>query len=332
MKAADQRPAMILRTIPMVRQSSSTGRMPSLSPARFRRPRNRQNREDLQSRPPSRRDDNFRIGSLRGECLQRHPFRRRSQPREVVRTINLSVPIAGGVFGSRPNGVAVVGDSRAFVTLGQANKIAVVNLSGADPTTHQYPEHSHPAGLPDLGIPCVFSQVRQQFRTIASNQKRCASWTFVYPTLGGEANTPMSIEGQRLRQGVDTRSAWRRWGPYLSERQWGTVREDYSPDGTAWGYFPHDHARSRAYRWGDDGNPGIYSSLLLLLLFVFGPTKLPELGKGLAQGIRSLKAALSLQSNQLHGKRVKRRMAKLIPRTHENQIYILAGILSDLRR
>ena len=56
----------------------------------------------------------------------------------------------------------------------------------------------------------------------------------------------------------DTRRAnWRRWGPYLSERQWGTVREDYSPDGTAWEDFAHDHARSRAYRWGEDGIAGI---------------------------------------------------------------------------
>jgi hypothetical protein len=50
---------------------------------------------------------------------------------------------------------------------------------------------------------------------------------------------------------------WKRWGPYLSERQWGTVREDYSADGSVWTYFPHDHARSRAYRWGEDGLLGI---------------------------------------------------------------------------
>ena len=50
---------------------------------------------------------------------------------------------------------------------------------------------------------------------------------------------------------------WKRWGPYLAERQWGTVREDYSPGGTAWEYFPHDMARSRAYRWGEDGIGGI---------------------------------------------------------------------------
>lgn len=61
-------------------------------------------------------------------------------------------------------------------------------------------------------------------------------------------------EGQRL---ADTdAAAWRQWGPYLSERQWATVREDYSADGDAWRYFPHDHARSRAYRWGEDGLAG----------------------------------------------------------------------------
>ena len=52
-------------------------------------------------------------------------------------------------------------------------------------------------------------------------------------------------------------SNWKRWGPYLSERQWGTVREDYSGNGDAWNYFSHDQARSRAYRWGEDGIAGI---------------------------------------------------------------------------
>lgn len=61
----------------------------------------------------------------------------------------------------------------------------------------------------------------------------------------------------RLRPGTPISAAWRQWGPYLSERQWGTVREDYSADGAAWDYFPHDHARSRAYRWGEDGILGI---------------------------------------------------------------------------
>ena len=67
--------------------------------------------------------------------------------------------------------------------------------------------------------------------------------------------TKSGAETQRLteaREGVP----WRKWGPYLSERQWGTVREDYSEDGDAWSYFPHDQARSRAYRWGEDGLAG----------------------------------------------------------------------------
>ncbi len=67
----------------------------------------------------------------------------------------------------------------------------------------------------------------------------------------------MSSERERIETEHDRKALWRRWGPYLSERQWGTVREDYSPYGTAWEYFPHDHARSRAYRWGEDGIGGI---------------------------------------------------------------------------
>jgi hypothetical protein len=64
-------------------------------------------------------------------------------------------------------------------------------------------------------------------------------------------------EARRLEEANARTAHWRRWGPYLSERQWGTVREDYSANGNAWGYFPHDHARSRAYRWGEDGLLGI---------------------------------------------------------------------------
>ena len=64
-----------------------------------------------------------------------------------------------------------------------------------------------------------------------------------------------TAEGRRLRE-IDSGIAWRRWGPYLSERQWGTVREDYSHDGNAWTFFPHAHALSRAYRWGEDGLAG----------------------------------------------------------------------------
>jgi len=67
----------------------------------------------------------------------------------------------------------------------------------------------------------------------------------------------MSQEEKRLQESRGRRTHWKRWGPYLSERAWGTVREDYSPDGTAWEFLPHDHARSKAYRWGEDGIAGI---------------------------------------------------------------------------
>jgi hypothetical protein len=66
-----------------------------------------------------------------------------------------------------------------------------------------------------------------------------------------------TIEQQRLHDHLQRRANWKKWGPYLSERAWGTVREDYSPDGQAWDYFPHEHARSRAFRWGEDGIAGI---------------------------------------------------------------------------
>jgi len=66
----------------------------------------------------------------------------------------------------------------------------------------------------------------------------------------------MTAEEQRLQASVEREIHWKRWGPYISERQWGTVREDYSANGDAWNYLPHDHARSRAYRWGEDGIAG----------------------------------------------------------------------------
>ncbi|MCB0475480.1 MAG: glucosidase, partial [Flavobacteriaceae bacterium] len=67
----------------------------------------------------------------------------------------------------------------------------------------------------------------------------------------------MNEEQKRIQEKDKEQKDWLRWGPYLSERQWGTVREDYSEDGTAWDYFPHDMARSRVYRWGEDGIAGI---------------------------------------------------------------------------
>ena len=67
----------------------------------------------------------------------------------------------------------------------------------------------------------------------------------------------MNEELQRLQEDRAREKNWKRWGPYLSERQWATVREDYSEGGDPWAYFPHEHARSRAYRWGEDGLMGI---------------------------------------------------------------------------
>ena len=67
----------------------------------------------------------------------------------------------------------------------------------------------------------------------------------------------MTAESKRLQEAREQKVHWKKWGPYLSERQWGTVREDYSENGDAWNFFTHDQARSRAYRWGEDGLAGI---------------------------------------------------------------------------
>jgi hypothetical protein len=71
------------------------------------------------------------------------------------------------------------------------------------------------------------------------------------------ASGEQDAEQQRLTEAREHQAPWKQWGPYLSERQWGTVREDYSQDGNAWNYFSHDHSRSRAYRWGEDGIAGL---------------------------------------------------------------------------
>ena len=74
----------------------------------------------------------------------------------------------------------------------------------------------------------------------------------------------MTAEHVRLEEARQLKAPWKKWGPYLSERQWGTVREDYSENGDAWNFFTHDHARSRAYRWGEDGIAGISDDQQLL--------------------------------------------------------------------
>ena len=64
-------------------------------------------------------------------------------------------------------------------------------------------------------------------------------------------------EEKRLRDDRDRKKYWKKWGPYVAERQWATVREDYSDNGDAWSHFTHDHARSRTFRWGEDGIAGV---------------------------------------------------------------------------
>src|SRR6476661_3164854 len=78
------------------------------------------------------------------------------------------------------------------------------------------------------------------------------------------AEVAVDEESRRLEQARSEAVPWRKWGPYLSERQWGTVREDYSATGDAWSYFSHDQARSRAYQWGEDGLAGVSDDQQLL--------------------------------------------------------------------
>ena len=77
-----------------------------------------------------------------------------------------------------------------------------------------------------------------------------------------------TAERRRLAEVRDDATGWRRWGPYVGDRSWGTVREDYSADGDAWWFFPHELARSKAYRWGEDGIAGMCDRYQLL---VFAP-------------------------------------------------------------
>ena len=85
-------------------------------------------------------------------------------------------------------------------------------------------------------------------------------------TSHGEDAVDGWAERRRIAEKAHGEKEWGLWGPYLAERQWGTVREDYSGDGNAWRSFSHDHSRSRAYRWGEDGIAGISDDASLLCL------------------------------------------------------------------
>src|SRR5262249_52456079 len=103
-------------------------------------------------------------------------------------------------------------------------------------------------------------------RLVIDNRTRMGS-SSEQPRHRAASNTGghgMPTESVRLEEARDGKAPWKKWGPYLSERQWGTVREDYSAGGDAWNFFSHDHARSRAYRWGEDGLAGISDDQQLL--------------------------------------------------------------------
>src|SRR5262249_41737880 len=93
--------------------------------------------------------------------------------------------------------------------------------------------------------------------TASDTPQTQAAATCRMPRSSHERDIMATAEAMRLEEDARRKKNWKRWGPYLSERAWGTVREDYSPDGTAWDYLPHDHARSKAYRWNEDGLGGI---------------------------------------------------------------------------
>src|SRR5438094_31141 len=120
-----------------------------------------------------------------------------------------------------------------------------------------------PSGAP--GSTSTSGLRRSPFKTNSSSQREQKQGVDPMAVLLAETKRELKEPGartltkeeQRLEESRERRVHWKRWGPYLSERQWGTVREDYSPGGTAWDYFPHDHARSRAYRWGEDGIGGL---------------------------------------------------------------------------
>src|ERR1035441_4256112 len=101
------------------------------------------------------------------------------------------------------------------------------------------------------------TNIRRACEVRCRQQQFFATMSSVRMRTGSGERDGVNAERERLARAHARSEHWYRWGPYLAERQWGTVREDYSPDGSAWTYLPHDHARSRAHRWGEDGIAGI---------------------------------------------------------------------------
>src|SRR5579872_1523944 len=111
----------------------------------------------------------------------------------------------------------------------------------------------HSAGRSSLESTPTVSADRRNSVGTSSRTLQVHAWC----TESLERQRVMTAEQDRLDAAREQLVPWKKWGPYLSERQWGTVREDYSEGGDAWNYFTHDQARSRAYRWGEDGLAGI---------------------------------------------------------------------------
>ena len=132
------------------------------------------------------------------------------------------------------------------------------------------PPH-HPRGAPAQAwsVACTLDAWRLLKQAEQANHTRKSEQT-AKPPGGSRSHMPQEIDAEKRRIEESRKGAknWRRWGPYLSERQWGTVREDYSPGGTAWDYLTHDQARSRAYRWGEDGIAGFSDDRQLLCLSI----------------------------------------------------------------
>jgi hypothetical protein len=97
----------------------------------------------------------------------------------------------------------------------------------------------------------------EAMKETAAKERRAHDQLWKAAALAGKPFEERSAEHKRLDDSERRVDDWKRFGPYVSERAWGTVREDYSEGGNAWGYFPHEHARSRVYRWNEDGLAGV---------------------------------------------------------------------------
>src|SRR6185369_5377195 len=118
-----------------------------------------------------------------------------------------------------------------------------------------------PVELPFLPLSAHQKRVRNEAGRVLWSQTSHVGLCQKERPMRSNQNPPIddtqTKEQKRVNDAREAGIPWKKWGPYLSERQWGTVREDYSEGGDAWNYFTHDHARSRAYRWGEDGLAGI---------------------------------------------------------------------------